>query len=201
MVNYGKGLIYKLCCNDTDIKDEYVGSTTDFTERKRTHKVQCNNPNSGGYHFKVYQFIRNNGGFENWSMIQIEKFPCESKRELETRERYWIETLESKLNCVIPTRTDKEWCIDNSDKIKEYQKVYRIQNVDKIKEYQIEWRIENSNILKELKHLYYVKNSYNILERQKEKITCECGSIVNKHHLQRHCKTNKHLKLLEEKLK
>ena len=134
MVNYGKGLIYKLCCNDTNIKNEYVGSTTDFTERKRCHKKNCNNSNMKDYNANVYNFIRNNGGFENWSMIQIEKYPCESKRELETRERYWIQTLECKLNCLIPTRTQKEHYEENKNKISEKNKLFRIENPDVVKE-------------------------------------------------------------------
>ncbi len=43
MVNYSKGLVYKLCCNDTNIKDIYVGSTTNFIRRKSDHKSACDN--------------------------------------------------------------------------------------------------------------------------------------------------------------
>ena len=38
MVNYNKSTIYKLCCKDTEITDEYVGSTTNFSRRKAHHK-------------------------------------------------------------------------------------------------------------------------------------------------------------------
>jgi hypothetical protein len=175
MVNYGNGLIYKLCCNDTNIKEEYVGSTTDFTERKRCHKKNCNNPNSKQYNINVYKFIRDNGGFENFCMIQIEKYPCDSKRELETRERYWIETLESKLNCKIPTRTPKEWRVENSDKILEYSKEWRVENADKIKEWRVEnadklkeWRVENADKLKEKQKEYRVENADKLKERRVE---------------------------------
>jgi group I intron endonuclease len=173
MVNYGNGFIYKLCCRDTSIKDEYVGSSVDFTERKRCHKNDCNNPNSKKYNIYVYKFIRDNGGFENWSMIQIEKYPCENRRELETRERYWIETLESKLNSNIPTRTAKE-----------YHKQYYEEKKDEVLEYN--------------KQRYEEKKD-EILEKNKEKITCECGCIVRKADISRHRKTQKHKKLLENK--
>ena len=65
-------------------------------------------------------------------MIQIEPFSCNSKKELETRERYWIETLKSKLNCVIPTRTQREYYDNNKEKIAEREKKYREQNKEKI---------------------------------------------------------------------
>jgi len=121
--DYQKGLIYKLCCNNTSIKEEYVGSTTDFTKRKHNHKRRCNNPNINGYNYKVYQFIRENNGWDNWSMVLVEKFPCEDELELKQRERHFIELLESKLNCFIPTRTKTE-----------YNKKYYVENIHKLKE-------------------------------------------------------------------
>ena len=55
MVNYNKSTIYKLCCKDTEITDEYVGSTTNFSRRKAEHKSHCHNENGSAYHFKVYE--------------------------------------------------------------------------------------------------------------------------------------------------
>jgi predicted GIY-YIG superfamily endonuclease len=34
-------LIYKLVCSDPTITEIYVGSTTNFNERKRGHKKTC----------------------------------------------------------------------------------------------------------------------------------------------------------------
>jgi predicted GIY-YIG superfamily endonuclease len=41
--DYTKGLIYKICCNDENIKDIYIGSTVDFKRRKGRHKCNCYN--------------------------------------------------------------------------------------------------------------------------------------------------------------
>jgi len=46
MVNYEKSTIYKIVCKDVNIKDCYVGSTTNFNRRKQEHKYNCNNVNS-----------------------------------------------------------------------------------------------------------------------------------------------------------
>ena len=62
MPNYEKCVMYKIICNDTTIKDIYVGSTCNFTRRKCGHKSDCNNANTSRYNLKVYQFIRTNGG-------------------------------------------------------------------------------------------------------------------------------------------
>ena len=61
-VDYSKTIIYKIVCNDLNIKDCYVGHTTDFRTRKSTHKSHCNNPNDKKHHINLYQFIWNNGG-------------------------------------------------------------------------------------------------------------------------------------------
>jgi len=208
-IDYKKSLIYKLCCNNTCIKDIYIGSTTDFTKRKYQHKYRSDNPDIIEQNFKVYQFIRENNGWDNWSMVLVEYFPCESKLELKKRERYWIETLESKLNSQIPTRTKKEWEDDNKDKIIEKRKQYykknidkyiekRVENKDKMDEYNKQYYINNADIEKERQKKYYTNNIEKIKKNNKEKITCECSAIVCKTHITRHRKTDKHLKLLQQ---
>ena len=131
--DYSKSIIYKLCCKNPNITDIYIGSTTNFKKRKYDHKSSCNNEKNKNYNSKVYKFIRDNGGFENWEMIMLQEYNCENKKQLESQERYWIEKLKSILNCKIPTRTKQEYDIDNKDKIKEYQKEYY--NRDKVREY------------------------------------------------------------------
>jgi hypothetical protein len=47
---------------------------------------------------KLYQVINANGGWENWSMIEIEKYPCKDNYEATRRERHWCEVLNANLN-------------------------------------------------------------------------------------------------------
>ena len=42
-VDYSKTVIYKIVCNDLEVKDIYVGSTSNFRNRKNKHKIKCNN--------------------------------------------------------------------------------------------------------------------------------------------------------------
>jgi len=125
MVNYNNSHIYKLCCKDTDITDIYIGSTINFRNRKCRHKSNCNNINNKEYNIKVYQFIREHGGFQNWEMILIENVNCNTKLELHKIERYYIEELQPSLNKQLPLRTkneyDKEYYNDNKEKITEYK--------------------------------------------------------------------------------
>ena len=122
-VDYSKTVIYKIVCNDLNVKDIYIGSTTDYTRRKSQHKNNSANVNEKKYNLKVYQFIRNNEGWDNWSMFEIEKYPCNDKREAELRERYYYELLNANLNVRNPSRSQKEYKEINKDKIKEKQAV------------------------------------------------------------------------------
>jgi hypothetical protein len=120
-VDYSKTLIYKICCRDPTITDIYVGHTTNKTERKRLHRNKCNNQNFKDCNIYVYQFIRNNGGWDNWDMLVIEEYPCENMYEACLRERHWLETLHATLNTNIPSRTYQQWTDDNKEHLKDYK--------------------------------------------------------------------------------
>ena len=88
------GCIYVIDCFDTE--DFYIGSTVNFKERKYKHKSNCSNEKSDRYNFKVYQTIREYGGWENWAMFPIEEeIPVEQLKE---REQFYIDTLEPSMN-------------------------------------------------------------------------------------------------------
>lgn len=130
MPKYENAEIYRLICKDPTITDEYIGSTCNRYKRKQQHKSVCNNENDKYYNFPVYQCIRANGGFQNWDMIRIEPYPCNSKIELHMRERHWIEERQPTLNKNIPTRTEEE--------IRQYKKQYREEHKEIIKKKQNE---------------------------------------------------------------
>lgn len=69
-------VFYTFICNDPNITDCYVGSTRSFRERKSRHKSSCNNENGKSYNLKIYQTIRNNGGWDNWEMKLIDTKLC-----------------------------------------------------------------------------------------------------------------------------
>ena len=72
-IDYSNTIIYRIVCKDTSITDCYVGHTTNFINRKNGHKTKCNNEKDKNYNLNVYQFIRDNGNWENWDMIEIER--------------------------------------------------------------------------------------------------------------------------------
>jgi hypothetical protein len=92
------GYIYRLICVDEKITDFYIGSSFNCANRYKSHKKPCNNVNNKGYNSKLYIFIRNNGGFDNWVIDNIAEIQVENKRELEMVEQQFIELLNPSLN-------------------------------------------------------------------------------------------------------
>lgn len=108
-MDFSQTVIYKLVCNDLNIKECYVGHTTNWRQRKSHHRQSVHLINSNAYNTKKSTFIREHGGFDNWSMVEIEKYPCKDKQEAGARERCWFELLGAKLNTYVPTRSKKEY--------------------------------------------------------------------------------------------
>tara|TARA_R110001632_G_scaffold223481_1_gene355346 strand:+ start:352 stop:996 length:645 start_codon:yes stop_codon:yes gene_type:complete len=214
MVNYQNGLIYKLVSNDLNIKECYYGSTTNFIERRKAHKRSCSDVRQKGYNQPKYKFIRDNGNWENWKMVMVKYFPCNSKLELEREERFVMEQDDNRLNVKLPTRTRKEWDEDNKEKILEQKKEwyennkeqilkdkkeYYENNKEKIAEYNKEYNEKNKEKILEQKKERYENNKEQINEKRSEKVTCECGLVLTKSCLSRHKRSQKHLKFIENK--
>ena len=137
---------YKIVSKDDNIKDCYVGKTKNFKNRFLKHKSDCYNKNHKCYNLKVYQFIRENSGIDNWDFIEIETNEYNDK-DSAIRERYWIEELNATLNINIPSRT-----------LKELKKEYYDKNKEIIKEKKKEYYDKNKEIFKQKKKEYYDKN-------------------------------------------
>jgi hypothetical protein len=184
-VDYLNTVIYNIVCKDLTITDVYVGHTTDFRSRKSHHKRNCCNPNYRSHHLKVYEYIRSNGGWDNFEMLEIEKYPCGDANEARSRERYWYEVKNAKLNDKYPARTKEEYYADednkkhkqetdkiyrdnNQEKITEYRKEHYIKNAEVIRQKVNEWRIKNVEKAKETKKLHYEANKEEILSKQRE---------------------------------
>ena len=108
-INYSNCVMYRIVCNDINITDCYVGHSTNLTKRRYKHRRDSLTKD-----IKVYKFIRDHGGFDNWSVIEIEKYPCADYDEAVMRERHWIESYKATLNTAnIPERI----CCANCNKV------------------------------------------------------------------------------------
>jgi hypothetical protein len=152
-------------CLDVMITAVYVGHTTNFTNRKNNHKTKCNNPKDPKHNLYVYQYIRANGGWDNFDMIILEKCNCKDEDEATLLEHKWFIEKQATLNKNVPARTLTQYRIDNADKIKGYKQQYRIDNADKLKEYKQQYRIDNADKIKGYTQQYRIENADKIKER------------------------------------
>ena len=99
-IDYSNTIIYKITCKDPEIKDVYVGHTTNFVQRKHAHKQCCNNPKSSDC--MLYNTIREKGGWSNWKMEIINFFNCYDHYEARKKEQEYFELLNANLNSIEP---------------------------------------------------------------------------------------------------
>jgi hypothetical protein len=135
------GIIYIIICNETN--EVYYGSTQQSLKvRMAGHKSGCKGwklEKAG--HSTSYDIIDRG----NYSYSLIETVECETKQQLESRERYYIENNEC-INKNVPAMTYKEYK-DYQDAYykdnKEQRKAYRDTNKDTKKEYDENYRKNN----------------------------------------------------------
>ena len=195
--------IYKIVCNDPEVKHLYVGSTTNFVKRKSHHKRNVNNPKNN---FKIYKIIRENGGWDNWKMLLVEKYPCSSKREAEAREEEIRIQLQATMNtyrCFIPNNGICLYqdCCNGARGATGYCKKHRggkrclYQDCDKSAQGATDYCKKHGGG-KRCVYQDCDKSSIGATDYCKKhgvQIECECGSIVSEKSLKGHYKTKKHI--------
>ena len=131
MVNYGKSKIYCIKSYQTDLV--YYGSTTQLLcIRIAKHKDHCKRYVKGTKHYITsYEIIK----FEDAYIELLENYPCNTKEELITRERHYIENNKC-VNKTIPGRSVAEYYQDHKDRLLKYHAKYRKNNREQINQKQ-----------------------------------------------------------------
>lgn len=139
---------------------------------EQQHKSDCNNENRKCYNFKVYKTIRDTGGFSNWTMIEVEKYPCKDTNEATARERHWFERLDSSLSTSYPQRRQEELTIKKSEKYQDNKEELII----KQRQYRKDHKAETNFFYEDQRVEINIKRSqYN--NNHKEKILIKAESI------------------------
>ena len=110
--------------------------------------------------------IRENGGWDTFTMNPYKLFPCKSKMELLVEEERVRRELKTNLNTFQAITTEEERKTRKSNYCKKY----------------------NSTLTQEQ------KDRQNALKSEREK--CECGCITSKGNMLKHCNSAKHTRLL-----
>jgi len=182
--------IYKIC-HMYDSKLIYVGSTKDFDNIMKQHKLNYNNQKKT----RLYDAIRENGGWSKWTFCVIEDCGDIEMKDAREIAEDWRQKLNAELN------TSK--CFRTDDERREHERQYYLKNKDDKLQYQKEWREKNKDKIKEKNEMkkqemqeYYQKNK----DMSKYDI-CECGRCVFKGRFKSHEKSKYHIRFIEEKNK
>lgn len=209
-----KGYVYKLCIRDGSVDDVYIGSTFNLKQRRRHHKSNCTAKTSPAYNYYVYQFIRDNGGWDNWTMHVLEELDNLNKFELKKMERKYIEEHKPSLNKRVPLNFqtndewnkkeyDREYYNHNKQHALEKMAIYRETHQDERKEY----LKNNKEKFKQYDEQYRANNREKIRQRDREKyrtnrtqrVLCpNCNITITIARKSAHNKTKRHLENVEK---
>ena len=155
---------YKIVPKNKELNYNYVGQTTNFINRKLQHKQQVENENYNKSHYKLYKTIRQNGGWNEWEMIEIEKLNSKTRLESRMREQELIEEYKSNLNILNAYITEEE----RASTKKTITEKYRENNKELLKEQTKQYKEEHKKIISEQMKKYRVENKEKIYEKNKE---------------------------------
>ena len=113
-IDYSNTIFYKIYCKNPDVNDLYIGHTTNFVQRKHMHKQACIKETNPNYHVKLYKFIREHGGWDEWKMEIIGFRDCYDHYEARKIEQQYFEELKATLNSIdpLPKPKPRKWICD-----------------------------------------------------------------------------------------
>lgn len=196
-IDYSNTIIYKIYCNDETITDIYVGHTTNFYVRKYQHKNACKDTKNN---YKIYKTIRENGGWDNWNMVEIAKYNCKDSTEARIKEQEHYEELKPLLNSCPPYVKSQHSCSTCNLQFNSFKKYndhmnsihiietndeennFLLKNIDKhscnICNYKTSKYTDYKKHLQTNKHINK-ENEINTKQLLDKNISCICGSIFN----------------------
>ena len=131
VIDYSNTIFYKIRCKNPDVKDVYIGHTINFVERKRAHKHSCTYENNSNYNCKVYNIIRQYGGWDNWKMEIIAFHECEDQSAARKLEQKYFEEHNATLNSIEPLPKPKAAQLTDSNIMKKKTRLRQeIRNVN-----------------------------------------------------------------------
>jgi hypothetical protein len=182
--DFKNSVIYHIRCIETK-RVIYVGSTTNFEQRKRSHKnVCCNANNQKDYNCPIYCYIRDNGGFECFEVLPVSFFNLENKVQLMIDEQNEMDKYDKLFNKYhsFPTIQHKK------ELKKKHNKEYHQKHIVEIKLQKKKYMEENKEEIA-TKHKIWRDDNKEKIFAPLECPNCKC--ITSKKHINRHQKSQK----------
>jgi len=159
------GYIYKIW-SISNPEMVYYGSTQQqVCSRMNDHKRDYNKwKKTNNRRFFTSSFLIIDMG--EYEYATLESFEFEEKFELRNRERFYIEN-NTCVNLRVPNRTNKEWCEENREILREKKKIYAKANKEKFDVYMKQYQEENKEKIREQKKIYQEENRENLNAKSK----------------------------------
>jgi len=116
--------IYMIECKDPSIKDTYIGKATHLSSRINAHKFQYKDESKSN---KLYDFIRKNGGWDNFEFKVLQVLYGNSKKIVNEIEKEAILQFKPTLNTI-----NVKYNFDVDTRSTEYAKMWREKNRERI---------------------------------------------------------------------
>jgi len=211
MSKYQRGKIYKIIDNITG--KVYFGSTIEpkLARRLNGHIATFKSYKQGkGSYVSSFEIFENN----DYVIVLVELFPCDSKDELFMRERFYIENNEC-VNKKRPILTiqetehyNQDYYNEHKEELLQYQQEYYKENKEQILTYQKDYSQTHKEQVKQYKIKYSQKEDSKIKKQQyrdthkeqsNKKMLCECGITIIARSINKHRQTKKHNELMNSK--
>ena len=172
MPNYQNGKIYKITSPSTD--KIYIGSTTQQLNSRFSDHKSCYNTGLNKSSAKIIQY--------NDCIIElIEEYPCESKRELEHREQFYMdlysEIIVNQNNTIGNKKADsdkfknsqkyKDWYETNKETLNAKKRIHHHKHKEKNNERSRKYTQDHREELNQKKKEYYEENKETINEKKR----------------------------------
>jgi hypothetical protein len=168
----------------------YVGSTENFDRRIVIHKSRCYNEKDKKHNCKLYQYMRQNGGFEKVDIMIIDKIIYNNKDEARQMETNFMLSFNAELNSVYPKRSKKERYEANKESITKQRHNFYQENRERLCLKDRERYEKNKESVKERVKKYREENREKISEKLKEKVACDiCSKMICKGYISKHKKS------------
>ena len=157
-------VMYKLSPKNKNLKYCYIGHTNNFVFRKRQHYLPCVDLNHSKSHILLYETTRQNGGWDEWEMVEIENFNGKTKLEARIREQELIDEHGANLNMLKAYISEE----DRNALKKQITQKYREENKDLLKEQTKKYKDDHKEIIAEQMKKYRAEHKAEIYEKTKE---------------------------------
>jgi len=172
-----------------DLKVIYVGSSNNIEERIRKHNFSIDN----GSKCKIHQEMKRLGEYNILFEVIHEFITVKTKKELALYEGCYQRIYPDLFNRQIAGRTKKIYYNDHKQKLTENMRLYYKNHKEVFKIYNKDYRENNKEQIKISKKQYYENNKEELIEKNKTKYTCSCGSTLRLCDKARHNRSLKHL--------